>query len=149
MEANPRGETTPADLGARASLLVDKHAAYIKKVAEVRTTPVTCCWFCKMPYNHYDNLQPAQLSMQTKDSLEAHLTEHFRLSGVYWGLTALYLMGHLDAVDGPAILDWVRSVTTLALQVLKFEMSALRTRVCIYVAAGHEMPARFWRLRGQ
>ena len=36
MEGNPRGETTPTDLGARATLLVDKHAAYIKKVAEVR-----------------------------------------------------------------------------------------------------------------
>ena len=30
-----RGQTTPADLGARAELLVDKHAAYIKKVADV------------------------------------------------------------------------------------------------------------------
>ena len=46
--------------------------------------------------------------MQSKDSLEAHLTEHFRLSGVYWGLTALYLMGQLDAVDGKTILEWVR-----------------------------------------
>ena len=50
--------------------------------------------------------------VQSKDSLEAHLTEHFRLSGVYWGLTALYLMGQLDTVDGTAILDWVRSVST-------------------------------------
>lgn len=49
--------------------------------------------------------------MQSKDSLEAHLTEHFRLSGVYWGLIALYLMGQLDAVDGAAIVDWVRSVS--------------------------------------
>lgn len=49
--------------------------------------------------------------MQSKDSLEAHLTEHFRLSGVYWGLTALYLMGQLNAVDGAAIIDWVRSVS--------------------------------------
>ena len=49
--------------------------------------------------------------MQSKDSLEAHLTEHFRLSGVYWGLTALYLMDQLDIVDGAAIIDWVRSVS--------------------------------------
>jgi len=45
--------------------------------------------------------------------LEAHVTEHFRLSGVYWGLTALYLMGKLDIVDGVAIVDWVRSVQQL------------------------------------
>ena len=36
MEGNPRGKTTPTELGARATLLVKKHAAYIKKVAEVR-----------------------------------------------------------------------------------------------------------------
>ncbi|DBA85378.1 TPA: Geranylgeranyl transferase type-2 subunit beta 1 [Trebouxia sp. C0005] len=77
MEGNIRGHTTPEDLGARAQLLVEKHAAYIKKVADA------------------------------KDTLEAHVTEHFRLSGVYWGLTALYLMGKLDIVDGPAIIEWV------------------------------------------
>ena len=49
--------------------------------------------------------------VQSKNSLEAHLTEHFRLSGVYWGLTALYLMGQLNIVDGAAIIDWVRSVS--------------------------------------
>ena len=32
---NDRDVTTPADLGARSSLLADKHAAYIKRVAEV------------------------------------------------------------------------------------------------------------------
>lgn len=56
--------------------------------------------------------------MQSKESLEAHLTEHFRLSGVYWGLTTLYLMGQLDAVDGKAILEWVRSVFTDAFGLL-------------------------------
>ncbi|KAL0049986.1 hypothetical protein WJX82_002124 [Trebouxia sp. C0006] len=77
MDGNVRGHTTPQDLGARAQLLVEKHAAYIKKVADA------------------------------KDTLEAHVTEHFRLSGVYWGLTALYLMGKLDIVDGAAIVEWV------------------------------------------
>lgn len=51
--------------------------------------------------------------MQAKDTLEAHVTEHFRLSGVYWGLTALYLMGKLEIVDGAAIVEWVRSVQQL------------------------------------
>jgi hypothetical protein len=35
MEGNFRGHTTPKDLGVRAQLLVEKHAAYIKKVADV------------------------------------------------------------------------------------------------------------------
>ena len=55
-------------------------------------------------------LDLVDLYLQAKDTLEAHVTEHFRLSGVYWGLTALYLMGKLDLVDGAAIVDWVRSV---------------------------------------
>ena len=32
---NERNVTTPVDLGARSALLADKHAAYIKRVAEV------------------------------------------------------------------------------------------------------------------
>ena len=40
MEGNVRGHTTPKDLGARAQLLVEKHAAYITKVADVS---YACC----------------------------------------------------------------------------------------------------------
>ncbi len=40
MDGNVRGHTTPKDLGARAQLLVEKHAAYIKKVADVSCA---CC----------------------------------------------------------------------------------------------------------
>ncbi len=29
------------------------------------------------------------------------------MSGVYWGTTALYLMGKLDALDGDSIVSWV------------------------------------------
>jgi geranylgeranyl transferase type-2 subunit beta len=36
-----------------------------------------------------------------------HATEHFRISGVYWGLTAMHLLGRLDRMDKGAILDWV------------------------------------------
>jgi geranylgeranyl transferase type-2 subunit beta len=36
-----------------------------------------------------------------------HATEHFRISGVYWGLTAMHLLGRLDRMDKVAILDWV------------------------------------------
>ena len=45
--------------------------------------------------------------MQDNSSLEYHLTEHFRLSGIYWGMTALYLVDKMDMVDGNAIVQWV------------------------------------------
>jgi hypothetical protein len=33
-----------------------------------------------------------------KDEYAYWLTEHLRLNGVYWGLTALHLLGHPDAL---------------------------------------------------
>ena len=35
MESQERHQTTPSDLGVRSQLLLDKHAKYIKRVAEV------------------------------------------------------------------------------------------------------------------
>ena len=64
-----REYVVPADLGPRAQLLVDKHAAYIVGFA------------------------------QQTDTFEYYATEHFRLSGVYWGVTALALLGRLDALN--------------------------------------------------
>lgn len=44
---------------------------------------------------------------QNTESFEYFATEHFRLSGVYWGLTALYLMGQEDKLDRDEIINWV------------------------------------------
>ena len=99
MEAQERHQTTPADLGVRSQLLLEKHASYIKRVADVSSTQVHPLAAASADI--------AELVMQSTDSLESHVTEHFRLSGVYWGLTALYLMGRLDTMDGTAIVDWV------------------------------------------
>ena len=33
--------------------------------------------------------------------------EHLRMNGAYWGLTALDLMGKLDAVDREEVVSWV------------------------------------------
>ncbi|KAH7132499.1 type II protein geranylgeranyltransferase beta subunit [Dendryphion nanum] len=44
-----------------------------------------------------------------KDELEYWLTEHLRLSGLYWGLTALHLLGHPDALPRAQVLDFVVS----------------------------------------
>ena len=48
-------------------------------------------------------------SMQNKESFEFYATEHFRMSGVYWGLTAMHLLGKLELMDKETILDWVLS----------------------------------------
>ena len=47
--------------------------------------------------------------LQRKDELEYWLTEHLRLNGLYWGLTALHLLGHPDALPRNEILDFVCS----------------------------------------
>ena len=45
--------------------------------------------------------------LQNTSNFEYFATEHFRMSGVYWGLTALYLVGHLQDMDEEAIVKWV------------------------------------------
>lgn len=44
-----------------------------------------------------------------KDELDYWLTEHLRLNGVYWGLTALHLLGHPDALPRDEAIDFVLS----------------------------------------
>ncbi|KAF2757233.1 terpenoid cyclases/Protein prenyltransferase [Pseudovirgaria hyperparasitica] len=44
-----------------------------------------------------------------KDELEYWLTEHLRLSGLYWGLTALHLLRRPDALPRDGILEYVIS----------------------------------------
>lgn len=47
------------------------------------------------------------LSLDEKtDTFEFHVTEHLRLSGVYWGATAMDLLGCLDRMDGAAVVEW-------------------------------------------
>ncbi|KAG8525354.1 uncharacterized protein KY384_008998 [Bacidia gigantensis] len=49
-------------------------------------------------------------SLNTRqDELEYWLTEHLRLNGVYWGLTALHLLGSPDALPRDATIDFVLS----------------------------------------
>lgn len=45
-----------------------------------------------------------------KDDLEYWLTEHLRLSGIYWGITALDLMNNIDALPRSGIIDYVKSL---------------------------------------
>jgi hypothetical protein len=54
-------------------------------------------------------IESAPTCMQNKDSFGYYATEHFRLSGVYWGVTALQLVGKLDLMDRDEVVEWVLS----------------------------------------
>ncbi|KAF7564057.1 hypothetical protein G7046_g4 [Stylonectria norvegica] len=44
-----------------------------------------------------------------QDELDYWLTEHLRLNGLYWGLTALHLLGHPEALPRQDVIDFVLS----------------------------------------
>ncbi|KAJ9645364.1 Rab geranylgeranyltransferase [Coniosporium apollinis] len=74
-----RGGITEGQLPTELRLYVDKHVTYIQSLDK------------------------------RKDELEYWLTEHLRLSGLYWGLTALHLLGRPDALPRSEVLDFVVS----------------------------------------
>lgn len=43
-----------------------------------------------------------------KDDYEYCITEHLRMSGIYWGMTAMDLMGALDSFNKADIIDFVK-----------------------------------------
>jgi len=47
--------------------------------------------------------------LQRKDELEYWLTEHLRLNGLYWGLTALHVLGRPDALPRDETIEFVLS----------------------------------------
>lgn len=57
----------------------------------------SCC-------THTHTAEPCQ---QAADKMEHVATEHFWMSGLYWGLTAMELLGRLQDMDTAKILDWV------------------------------------------
>ncbi|KAL7283316.1 hypothetical protein ACG7TL_002745 [Trametes sanguinea] len=46
---------------------------------------------------------------ENKDDLVYHLTAHLRMNAVYWGLTALCVMKHQEALDRDEMIDFVMS----------------------------------------
>lgn len=64
---------------APTSLLFEKHAEYIKAYEE------------------------------KKEDYEYVMTEYLRVSGIYWGLTAMALMNKLDVMNQPEVLEFVQS----------------------------------------
>ncbi|ODN95776.1 geranylgeranyl transferase type-2 subunit beta [Cryptococcus wingfieldii CBS 7118] len=47
--------------------------------------------------------------LDKKQDLAYHLTSHLRLNGIYWGLTALYIMGQPEALDREGVIQYVLS----------------------------------------
>lgn len=64
---------------SETQLYVDKHVAYIKSLGD------------------------------NKDDLTYHMTAHLRMNAIYWGLTALCIMGHKEALDREEMIDFVMS----------------------------------------
>ncbi len=64
-----------------SSFAVSKHSEYIKKIAN------------------------------DKESFEFYVTQQFRMSGVYWGLSGLAILGKdlYKELDIPNLVDWVLS----------------------------------------
>ncbi|GAB7359276.1 hypothetical protein MBLNU230_g5932t2 [Neophaeotheca triangularis] len=77
--AGPGRGGVPDGLPDELKLVIEKHVAYIQ-------------------------------SLDTrKDELEYHLTEHLRISGIYWGLQALHLLGQPHALPRKGVFDFVLS----------------------------------------
>jgi geranylgeranyl transferase type-2 subunit beta len=45
--------------------------------------------------------------MENKNDLAYHLTTHLRLNAIYWGLTALCVMGRKEALDREEMIEFV------------------------------------------
>jgi geranylgeranyl transferase type-2 subunit beta len=46
---------------------------------------------------------------QNKDDLTYHMTAHLRMNAVYWGVTALCIMKHKEALDAEETIQYVMS----------------------------------------
>ncbi|WVQ80578.1 hypothetical protein IAT38_002683 [Cryptococcus sp. DSM 104549] len=48
-------------------------------------------------------------NLDKRKDLAYHVTSHLRLNGIYWGLTALYMMGQPEALDRDGVIEYVLS----------------------------------------
>ncbi len=88
------GSSLPDEL----QLTIEPHVKYIQSLDSVRPPPLS--------------LTPPTNTPQRRDELEYWLTEHLRLNGLYWGLTALHLLGRPDALPRNETIDFVLSCQT-------------------------------------
>lgn len=93
--------TTQAE-AAPQTLLTDLHVSYIQSLDKVRPGSPSLARQ-QLPLTEFT------LRHQDQDSLSYLFTEHLRMNGVYWGLTALAFMGRMDALPRDEMIRWVMS----------------------------------------
>lgn len=81
------------------SLLVPLHVRFIQELDTVSSTSQL----------HLGRASVLTYLPQKRQDLSYYFTEHLRMNGIYWGLTALALMGHKDALPRDELLQWVMS----------------------------------------
>ena len=79
-----------------SQLLIPLHVSYIKALGDVRSS------------NIYIRTRSLRIP-QSKDELSYHMTAHLRMNAIYWGLTALCIMDHKDALDRDEMIEFVMS----------------------------------------
>ncbi|RUP51510.1 terpenoid cyclases/protein prenyltransferase alpha-alpha toroid [Jimgerdemannia flammicorona] len=84
-----------------ATLLSDLHVQYIKSL-DTFVPPSEFALLASRP--EFTGIWP----LQKKDDLEYWLTEHLRVNGVYWGLTALDLMNNIDALERDQVIKYLQ-----------------------------------------
>lgn len=77
---------------------------HVKYIQDLGTVSPRALWRSKQcaRYTHSQ-------SSQNKDDLTYHLTAHLRMNAIYWGLTALCVMKHKDALDREEMIAFVMS----------------------------------------
>ncbi len=78
------------------TLLTDLHVKYIQNLGKVRNS-LRKTTYCSLRWS------------QNKDDLTYHMTAHLRMNAVYWGVTALCIMKHKDALDAEETIEYVMS----------------------------------------
>ena len=83
----------------RRPCLVEDHRVVVKH----------CCQKINMTFYADNHVKYIQSLDKRQDELEYWLTEHLRLSAVYWGWTALHILSRPDALDREKLLEYVKS----------------------------------------
>lgn len=77
-------------------LETSKHIEYIQKLGKVRLPPVRA-------------IPTEDPTAQNTDDLAYHLTSHLRMNAVYWGFTAVSIMGQPSALERDDMIQFVMS----------------------------------------
>jgi hypothetical protein len=94
------------------SLSSDLHVKYIQSLNNVCPSP-SASFLSLLPHLSPDPSPLPPCLRAPSDSQEAdysyHRSEHLRMNGIYWGLTALCLLDRQDALSREDMVAWVMS----------------------------------------